>query len=58
MQKICIIVEDGMVQAVYSTSKDIDVEVIDLDTTDWKEEEELRQRVDQIENMKSYKHIY
>ena len=58
MKNICIIVEDGMVQTVYSTSKDIDVEVIDLDTTDWKEEEELRQRVDQIENMKSYKHIY
>jgi len=58
MKKICIIVEDGMVQTVYSTSKDIDVEVIDLDTTGWKEEEKLRQRVDQIENMKSYKHIY
>jgi len=58
MENIYIIVEDGMVQAVYSTSENIDVEVIDLDTTDWKEEEKLRDQLEQIENDTIYKHIY
>lgn len=58
MQKIYIIVEDGMVQTVYSNDEKIDVEVIDLDTTDWEEEEELRDQLEQIENNATYKHIY
>lgn len=58
MENIYIIVEDGMVQTVYSTSENIDVEVIDLDTTDWKEEEKLRDQLEQIENDTTYKHIY
>lgn len=36
MKKVVIVVEDGMVQSVYgsASSEQIDIEVLDMDTTD------------------------
>lgn len=64
MNKIAIVVEGGMVQTVYSLSDDINVEVIDLDISDFASEEEEKEqienikRVEQIQNDSSYKVVW
>ena len=34
MKKVYIVVEEGLVQAVYADESDVEVELIDLDSTD------------------------
>lgn len=43
--KVTIIVKDGRVESVYSTEKNIDVEIIDLDTEDNEEYDNLMESV-------------
>lgn len=40
MKKVLIVVKGGMVQSVYGSSKDVDVEVLDLDTEEGMDAEE------------------
>lgn len=40
--KIVIVVKDGLVEEVYGSDKKIDVEIIDLDTTNEERLEELQ----------------
>lgn len=65
MIKIAIVVEGGMVQTVYSTDdKEVEVEVIDLDLSDFltdEEEEEHKEklkRLDEIETNDEYKMVW
>lgn len=43
--KIVIVVKDGLVEDVYGSDKKIDVEIIDLDTTNEERLEELQDEV-------------
>ena len=43
--KIVIVVKDGLVEDVYGSDKKIDVEIIDLDTTNEERLEELQNEV-------------
>lgn len=43
--KIIIVVKDGLVEDVYGSDKKIDVEIIDLDTTNEERLEELQNEV-------------
>ena len=56
MTKIVIVVEGGTVQEVYSTEKDVEIEVLDFDEFDDSEtnrlgltEEEVMKKLDAIE---------
>ena len=44
MEKVLIVVKGGMVQSVYGSSKDVDVEVLDLDTEEGIDAEETTER--------------
>ena len=57
MTNVVIVVRDGRVESVYSRNKNIDIELLDLDTQDLDEREELEKRLSAIENSKTYKDI-
>jgi len=57
MSKVIVVVNGGRVESVYTRNKDIEVEIIDLDTQDESEEKVFTKRLSQIENSKSYKDI-
>lgn len=57
MSKVIVVVKGGRVESVYTRNKDIEVEVLDLDTQDESEEKESAKRLTQIKNSKSYKDI-
>ena len=60
MTKVIIEVQGGIVQTVHARNKNIEVEVIDWDNAEQDEEYErwAKKRYKQIENSKTYKHIY
>ena len=58
MKKIIITVHGGMVQEVFSTDHSIDVEILDFDTQDNSELEELDVRYKEIQKDKSYKNVW
>lgn len=57
MTNVVIVVEDGRVTEVYSRNKNIEIELIDLDTQDSDELKEKQNRLKEIENSKTYKDI-
>ena len=57
MTKVVGVVEDGMVTGVYTRNKNVEVEVLDLDTQSLDELKEMRKRLDAIEKSKTYKDI-
>jgi len=57
MTNVIIIIHDGRVESVYTRNKNIEVEILDLDTQDIDEEKELKHRLSEIEKSKSYKDI-
>lgn len=57
MTNVVIVVEDGRVTEVYSRNKNIEIELIDLDTQDSEELKEKQRRLKEIENSKTYKDI-
>ena len=57
MTKVIIVVNGGKVESVYSRSKDIEIELLDLDTQDEDEKKAFDKRLSQIEKSKSYKDI-
>lgn len=62
--KVAIRVKGGLVQAVYSTGEDVDVEVYDLDVSSYPEEgeidmvEERRQQLEKIEKSPAWHHVW
>lgn len=57
MTKVIIVVESGMVQEVFCRNKNVEVELLDLDTQDEEELKERKQRYKQITESQSYKDI-
>lgn len=55
--KIVIEIEDGMVQAVFAT-QNMDVEIIDFDTSDPDELEATQQRANEVYKSRTLKSIY
>lgn len=55
---ITVEVKDGMVQAVYATDKNVGVEVIDLDTQDLKEYDQLQERMDAVRKSEDWHYIW
>jgi hypothetical protein len=51
--KIIIIVKGGMIQSVYVNSKDIDVEVLDHDVTECRDDEALTEYNKQNEEIQA-----
>jgi hypothetical protein len=54
MKKVYIVVEDGLVQAVYADEGNVEVELIDLDTTD---PDEYEANTKAFEEMRKTTHI-
>ena len=54
MKKVYIVVEDGLVQAVYADEGDVEVELIDLDTLD---PDEYAANMEAFEEMRKTAHI-
>lgn len=57
MTNVIVVVEGGRVTEVYSRNKNIEIELIDLDTQDSDELKEKQHRLKEIENSKTYKDI-
>ena len=57
MTKVVIVVHDGRVESVYTRNKNIEAEIIDLDTQDPDERCELDKRLVAIETSKTYQDI-
>ena len=57
MTKVAIVVRGGMVESVYTRNKNIDVELLDLDTLDEAERREREKRLSEVEGSKTYKDI-
>ena len=58
MTNVVIIVEDGRVTDVRCRNQNISIEVLDFDTQDPNERDQLDARLNQICNSASYKSIY
>ena len=60
MAKVVIVVERGFVQEVFSTSQNVDVEVLDFDSDrmDEDEREELDEMYEKVSASKRYHCIY
>ncbi len=62
--KIAIIVAGGLVQDVYATTEDIEVEILDLDEPSYatkEEEKEIRRNIraaEKISKSNKYKHVW
>lgn len=52
MVNIVIEVEDGMVQNVYADNRFINVEVIDLDVSDYPDDDEIEEKDENVERLK------
>ena len=57
MTNVMIVVKDGMVEQAYCRNKNVEVEVIDMDTQDIDDLEQREWRLKQIQNAKSYKEL-
>jgi len=64
MTKVVVVVKGGLVQNVYAKRKDIEIEVIDLDVSDFPDDDEIEeketneQRLEEIEKSKSFKIVW
>jgi hypothetical protein len=57
MSKVIVVVNRGRVESVYARNKDIEVEVLDMDSMDPDEIKDREKRLKAVENSKSYKDI-
>lgn len=57
MTKVIIVVESGRVTNVYTRNKNIECELVDLDTTNESEYREKAKRLLDVERSKTYKDI-
>jgi len=57
MSKVIIVVENGRVTNIYARNKNIECEVIDLDTLDENDLKEKEQRLRDVSRSRSYKDI-
>ena len=57
MTNVVIVVKDGRVEQAYCRSKNVEVEVLDMDTQDIDDLEQREWRLKQIQNAKSYKEL-
>lgn len=55
MTNVVIVVKDGRVEQAYARNKNIEVEVLDMDTQDIDDLQQLEWRFKRIETAKSYK---
>lgn len=55
MTNVVIVVKDGRVEQAYARNKNIEVEVLDMDTQDIDDLQQLEWRLKRIETAKSYK---
>ena len=58
MTKVIITVQDGMIQEVFSTDQNIDVEVLDFDTQDISELKRIDAEYEKIRKDETYKNIW
>ena len=57
MTNVVIVVKDGRVEQAYCINKNMEVEVLDMDTQDIDDLEQREWRRKQIQNAKSYKEL-
>ena len=57
MTNVVIVVKDAMVEQAYCRNKNVEVEVLDMDTQDIDDLEQREWRLKQIQNAKSYKEL-
>ena len=57
MTNVVIVVKDGRVEQAYCRSKNVEVEVLDMDTQDIDDLGQREWRLKQIQNAKSYKDL-
>ena len=57
MTNVVIVVKDGRVEKAYCRNKNVEVEVLDMDTQDIDDLEQREWRLKQIQNAKSYKEL-
>ena len=57
MTNVVIVVKDGRVEQAYCRNKNVEVEVLDMDTQDIDDLEQIEWRLKQIQNAKSYKEL-
>lgn len=64
MTNVVIVVERGLVQDVYANSDDVNIKVLDMDVSDYPdddeilEKEEYERELEQIEKSGEYKKLY
>ena len=57
MTNVVVVVKDGRVEQVYCRNKNIEVEILDMDTQDIDDLEQLKWRLKQIQSTKYYKEL-
>ena len=57
MTNVVIVVKGGRVEQAYCRNKNVEVEVLDMDTQDIDDLEQREWRLKQIQNAKSYKEL-
>ena len=57
MTNVVIVVKNGMIEQVYSRNKNVEVEILDMDTQNADDLVFREYRLKQIENAKSYKEL-
>ncbi len=57
MTNVVIVVKNGMVEQAYSRNKNVEVEILDMDTQNADDLAFREYRLKQIENAKSYKEL-
>ena len=57
MTNVVVVVKNGKIEQVYCRNKNVEVEVLDLDTLDIDDLENREWRLEQIQKAKSYKEL-
>lgn len=57
MTNLVIVVKDGRVDEVLCRNKNVEVELLDMDTQDPEELQQLEKRLNEVHGCKSYKDI-
>lgn len=57
MTNVVVVVKDGRVEQAYCRNKNIEVEILDMDTQDIDDLEQIEWRLKQIQSTKSYKEL-
>lgn len=57
MTNVVVVVKDGRVEQVYCRNKNIEVEILDMDTQDIDDLEQIEWRLKQIQSTKYYKEL-